>query len=70
MRPIPPDLAARLVAEYLDGASSYALARRYGVGRNTVLRYVRRAGEVTRPPGRPQGPAPSSAALRLIYRRA
>jgi DNA-directed RNA polymerase specialized sigma24 family protein len=40
----------RLVTEYVGGASSAELGRRYGIAKSSVLRLVRHAGEAVRHP--------------------
>jgi len=48
---LAPDVAQRLAADYRIGVPTTALARRYGLGKGTVLRLLRECGVVMRRPG-------------------
>jgi lambda repressor-like predicted transcriptional regulator len=45
------DLVARLVAEYEGGATTYDLATRHGLHRNTITAHLRRVGVTIRMDG-------------------
>jgi Helix-turn-helix domain len=41
-------LIAQIVAEYADGTPTTLLAKRYGIGKGTVLRLIRESGVTLR----------------------
>jgi DNA-binding CsgD family transcriptional regulator len=47
---LDPETVERLVAEYSGGTAAADVGRRYGVGKNSVLRLVRAAGKSVRHP--------------------
>lgn len=57
---------ARIVEEYVAGASSRQVAARHGVEKNTVLGFVKASGRPVRPPA----PTPTAAAARWGVDRA
>ena len=49
-RPVDATLRAQIAADYRAGASTRALATRYGIGKTTVLNALRREQVSMRPP--------------------
>jgi DNA invertase Pin-like site-specific DNA recombinase len=49
-RPIDATLRGRIAADYKAGASTRALAARYGIGKTTVLKALQRERVAMRPP--------------------
>ena len=47
-RRLGPDLIKRIVSEYAGGISTTRLARRYGIGKGTLLRLIRDSGVTIR----------------------
>jgi hypothetical protein len=54
-RRLGPDLIGRIVGEYAAGASTTALARRYGFGKGTLLRLISESGVTVRRRGPRRG---------------
>ncbi len=44
MPKLPDELVAPLIEAYLAGDSTYVIARRFGIHRQTVVRHLERAG--------------------------
>jgi hypothetical protein len=57
-RRLGPDLIKRIVAEYAGGRSSTLLAKRYGIGKGTLLRLLKQNGVVVRRRGPYADPGP------------